>query len=120
MSTFKRVRRTTLLLDREPLHVEYAMAHPKQRAHVVLLAERIGALRKGKSDQSLVDLQEDLIERMTAQADQDGAKRQQAKLARQAHADPADVQVAEAELVVADRIEDEAQGRGPHVPCRCS
>jgi hypothetical protein len=101
----KRTRRTTLLLDREPLHVEYAMAHPKQRAHVAILAERIDALRKAKSDQSLVELQEDLIERMmTAQADQDAAKRQQVKLARQRNADPAEVQRADAELVVADRI----------------
>ncbi len=105
MSTSKRVRRTTLLLDREPLHVEYAMAHPKQRAHVAILAERIDALRKAQSDQSLVELQEDLIERMmTAQADQDAAKRQQARLARQRNADPAEVDRADAELVVADRI----------------
>src|ERR1700687_31356 len=97
MSTSKRVRRTTLLLDRAPLHVEYAMAHPKQRAHVAILAERIDALRKAQSDQSLAELQEDMIERMmTAQADQDAAKRQQARLARQRNADPAEVHRADA------------------------
>lgn len=81
------------------------MAHPKQRAHVAILAERIEALRQAKSDQSLVELQEDLIERMmTAQADQDAAKKHQVRVARQGNADPAEVQRAEAELVVADRI----------------
>lgn len=81
------------------------MAHPKQRAMVALLAERIEALRKAKTDEALIALQEDLIDgMMAAQADQDAAKAQRVRVARQPHADPNEVHAAEIELVVADRI----------------
>jgi hypothetical protein len=77
------------------MHVGYAMAHPKQRAHVAILAALIEAQRKAKSAAMLMQLQDDLINRMTAaQEDQQTAKRQKAKHAGKARADAVDVQMA--------------------------